>query len=98
MTDTLSVADSLIQRGIVDFQQGHLESAINLFTGALQHNSASVCAYANRATAYYAKGSYQQALNDLSRALGDFAAPWRRELAQRFVGRRPGPALLRCGP
>jgi tetratricopeptide (TPR) repeat protein len=69
MTDSLLIAGSLIQRGIIDFQKGQTETAIGLFTTALQHDAGSICAYANRATAYYAQGCYQQALNDLSRAL-----------------------------
>ncbi|MBW4464461.1 MAG: tetratricopeptide repeat protein [Pegethrix bostrychoides GSE-TBD4-15B] len=69
MTNSLLIAGSLIERGIIDFQNGQTENAIGLFTAALQHDSGSICAYANRATVYYTQGCYQQALNDLSRAL-----------------------------
>ncbi|HEY9629189.1 MAG TPA: tetratricopeptide repeat protein [Coleofasciculaceae cyanobacterium] len=68
MTQSI-IADSLIQRGIVNLQQKSLDAAVTSFTQALQHDSNSVCAYANRSIAYSIKGNYSQALDDLSRAL-----------------------------
>lgn len=64
-----SAFDLLIQCGISDIQQGNFDSAVHAFSQALQQTSDSVCAYANRAAAYYAQGNHESALNDLSRAL-----------------------------
>jgi tetratricopeptide (TPR) repeat protein len=63
------MSDSFIQQGIVDLHQQSVDSAIVAFTQALQHDSGSICAYANRSIAYSIQGNYQHALDDLSRAL-----------------------------
>ncbi len=63
------MADSLIQKGIMNLQQKSLDSAITAFTQALLHDSNSVCAYANRSIAHSIRGNYPHALDDLSRAL-----------------------------
>jgi len=65
----MMMANSFIQRGIVNLQEKSLDAAITAFTQALQHDSNSVCAYANRSIAYSIKGNYPHALDDLSRAL-----------------------------
>jgi tetratricopeptide (TPR) repeat protein len=67
--DQAFLSDTLTKQGVSNLQQGDLSSAIFLFTQAIHHNSLAVSAYVNRSTAYYNKGDYVPALNDLSCAM-----------------------------
>jgi tetratricopeptide (TPR) repeat protein len=69
MITSNTLAQSLVQYGILGLQQGYLKAAIKSFTHALQHDPSFVCAIANRAIAHFQLGDEEEALNDLSFAL-----------------------------
>ncbi|MDH3605077.1 MAG: TonB family protein [Candidatus Tectomicrobia bacterium] len=57
------------QRGLAQFQLGHLQASINDFTRAVEHNPALAEAYNNRGIAHRTTGDYVRAIQDLRQAM-----------------------------
>jgi TonB family protein len=57
------------QRGLAQFQWGHLKKSIHDFTQAIEHNSTLAEAYNNRGIAHRTTGDYVRAIQDLRQAM-----------------------------
>lgn len=64
-----SSEDSLIKRGVHEFDRGNYEAAINYFNEALKKNPHNEKIYFNRGLAWYEMGTLDNAINDYSKAL-----------------------------
>jgi TonB family protein len=57
------------QRGLAQFQSGHLREAMHDFTQAIEHNPTLAEAYNNRGIAHRTAGDYVRAIPDLQQAI-----------------------------
>ncbi|XP_048729716.2 tetratricopeptide repeat protein 36 homolog isoform X2 [Ostrea edulis] len=68
-TDDIKVSKQLEIEGVQAAESGEIESALNLFSRAIQNTPQRASGYNNRAQALRLKGDIQGALDDLNKAI-----------------------------